>query len=494
MNTYNQFLKQKDRHLAIKKSVELLTEKREQSCCVGRDYVRNIYDHFVITEDDSKQKEEALAIDPKYILDWEKLHDSYIGYKRPQDLTVCYLCGPEPENDFSEFIGLGILPQNIWAFEHDRSTYQVAVNKTTEKGYPYPRILRQNIENFFMQTPKKFDIIYVDACGSVPSSQNALRCITKICQYQRLNSPGIIITNFCEPDKDDYENYISLIAPYLYFKQESGMQINSSELNDAKIQSIEEEYRDNFSDAYDSFISSILRDIPSLLVPIQRFTENQYFLQLLNLNKCEDIPSSKLFDFAKGMGLPRWAYCFDLVPSMLNARTKLFFSQTVELNKIKQVSNIFALLMEKQLHIPESMRAIEDFQKDINMYQFLDKPHINLLLDTLFNQLTYPLHYVSEQCVSYKYKAKEKWMYTDLTVLDECRYIYEWMPTVDQMAKALSDKSIQYIFRFAMDGLVKQRENYNKEIFFQGAVISGDSEPPFNRKVIPQRINLNYTR
>lgn len=98
-------------------------------------------------------------------------------YKKPEELTVCYLSGPEPSNDFKELTNLGILPQNIWAFESDTQAYKQALADFEQGEYPQPRILKQNIETFFQQTPKKFDIVYIDACGSVPSVQHSLRCV-----------------------------------------------------------------------------------------------------------------------------------------------------------------------------------------------------------------------------------------------------------------------------------------------------------------------------
>lgn len=50
-----------------------------------------------------------------------------MGTKKPEDLVVCYLSGPEPNNDFQELINLGILPHNIWAFESDNQVYKKAI-------------------------------------------------------------------------------------------------------------------------------------------------------------------------------------------------------------------------------------------------------------------------------------------------------------------------------------------------------------------------------
>ena len=77
-------------------------------------------------------------------------------------------------------------------------------------------------------------------------------------------------------------------------------------------------------------------------------------------------------------------------------------------------------------------------------------------------------------------------MYMDLTVFDECRYIYEWLPAMHQIKSAFLNKSWQYVFRFALDGLVKSRKDYNNELFFQGTVIS-EREKQFSTAKIKSR-------
>ena len=77
-------------------------------------------------------------------------------------------------------------------------------------------------------------------------------------------------------------------------------------------------------------------------------------------------------------------------------------------------------------------------------------------------------------------------MYTDVIPFDECRYIFDWIPFSPHMEKAFSDISRQYIFRFALDGLVKQRLSYSTDYFFSGSVIS-DSIPGFSRMRFPER-------
>ena len=56
--------------------------------------MRKIYDYYTLSEDISQNREEAAKINISYITNWEKLHDSLIGTKKPEELTVCYLSGP----------------------------------------------------------------------------------------------------------------------------------------------------------------------------------------------------------------------------------------------------------------------------------------------------------------------------------------------------------------------------------------------------------------
>lgn len=279
---YTQYKKNFVRHNAIKYAVSMLTTQRQNATCVHRDYVRKVYDYFTQTEDESRNKIEASKIHHSYILDWEHLHDSFCQPKSPDELSICYLCGPEPNNDFEEFVALGVLPQNIWAFETDRKTYEKALSVYETESYRQPRIIKQNIETFFQQTPKKFDIIYIDACGSIPSSQHALRCISTIFQFHRLVSPGIVISNFAAPD--DKNDYLPLLGQYFYSKKNSPYSFSDAgELISPEYIKLVEQISCDFSLYYGDFISLVLRDIPSIYIPLQRMFKNPLLSQIVKI-------------------------------------------------------------------------------------------------------------------------------------------------------------------------------------------------------------------
>lgn len=139
---------------------------------------------------------------------------------------------------------------------------------------------------------------------------------------------------------------------------------------------------------------------------------------------------------------------------------------------------------------PELNEVIDFFDTGNELYQFLDKPNRVLFFDSVINQLSYPMHYVSDKANRLTYIAKDTRMFTDLLLFDECRYIYDWLPAIHQIPKAFSNLSWQYTFRFGLDGLIKQRINYNNEFFFQGSVVS-KTAPGFEAKLFPNRIKIN---
>jgi len=472
----------------------LLTVKREDACCVKRNYVRSIYDYFSLSEDESKNRTEALKIEPFYITNWEKLHDTYVGVKRPEDLTVCYLCGPEPDNDFKEFMNLGVLPHNIWGFEVNSQNYNKAVSFYNQGTYPQPRILKQNVETFFQQTPKKFDIIYIDACGSIPSVQHALRTITTICQYHRLNSPGIIISNFAEPDnsKESIEEYYDLITLYLFFKTFPLLESSCLETRDRcdEYLSLYDNVIQNFAFYYGEFISAVLRDIPSILVPLQRFARNPFINQLFDISEFDKVVISEL---TVNHSLAKFFFAMDNLnrKGALNDKEKCFLNELGGYNDLIKGLKIITLLKQHNIKLKDDVKLIENFfESSEKIYQFLDKPHSNIFFDVIINQLAYPLHYNTEQNIRYKYMAKSTSMYMDITIYDECRYIYEWLPALHQIVSAFENSSWQYVFRFALDGLVKSRKRYNNEFFFQGSVVPS-SVDEFKDKEIRDRVNIN---
>lgn len=480
--------------MAISNAVEALTTKRELSCCVERSYVRQIYDYYTLSEDYSTNKVETEKINLSYISNWEKLHDSVVGFKRPEDLSVCFLCGPEPNNDFQEFISLGVLPQNIWAFESNNQAYKEAVSSFDEGRFPQPRIIKQNIETFFQQTPKKFDIIYLDACGSIPSSQHALRCVSTISQKHCLNSPGVIISNFAKPDSKQIsiKEFYEVVSQYLLFKEQPNLRviINENGIQNREYFDLYNKVQENFDLYYGEFISAVLRDIPSVIIPLERAAANPYLGQIFDTSVINMFDNKKLIELSRGHSLGNYIFTVLRLKDngLLGIKSQCLLDEMGNYETLIKGLKISILLKRDELKLKEDIEGIKEyFECGGNLYQFLDKPHSNMFFDIILNQLAYPLHYNVSKSQRFQYVAKTNHMYMDVSIFDECRYIYEWLPAIHQVISAFENKSWQYVFRFALDGLVKMRQNYNNEFFFQGSVVSNKVKR-FSKQELQDRI------
>lgn len=488
--SYKQNEKQEMRHRILLETIEDLTINRQNACCVKRNYPRKVYDYF-FSLIESPEKDQVEKMSKKYIMDWERLHDSFLEKKRPEDLVICYLSGPEPQNDFNELINMGVLPQNIWAFENDNTIYNFALQQLEQMVFPKPKVLKMQIEQFLKNTPKKFDIIYIDACGSIPSDKHALRCLASIFKYHRLSSPGAVITNFAEPDFNHTnikEQYLELLTLYFWCKDYPNEKVicEGEKLNSFHYTKLRNDVANNLRDYYGEFVRRITMDIASILIPMLRICNSPAYLNMLgkpkdkyrmiNLDYINRIKNNSLWKFFSIA-----TFIDENWTSKEYEKIFLLVKECMGLDGYScDVNKCFDMLMQ----IKEDDDILNDVCKNVKKYfnteskifQFLDKPSSNLFFDTIINQLSYPMHYVTDCINSFCYKAKDTNMFLDEIIFDECRYIYEWLPTMDQIVNAFDDLSWQYVFRFALDGLVKCRIKYNNEFYFSSSVISDNTE------------------
>jgi len=251
--------------------------------------------------------------------------------------------------------------------------------------------------------------------------------------------------------------------------------------------------RKNFSYYYGEYISAVLRDIPAVIVPLERIARNPYLNQiLLNLSTIDSKNDEQYIDLSKGNSLARYFFTVNylLEKRILGEKSQCFLKEIGEFNDLIKGLKIIILLRNGKIELKDDVEKIKDFfETKGNVYQFLDKPHSNLFFDIILNQLSYPLHNNVLHNARYQYVAKSNLMFTDVSIYDECRYIYEWLPGLHQIISSFRDKSWQYVFRFALDGLVKMRQSYNNEFFFQGAIIS-NSIDEFSSKKLKERVQI----
>lgn len=223
MTTYKQPTKNKVRSKILTEAIRMLTENREETSAISGNHVRSVL---------KKLSKSAVPNDRFFadacaeedILSWEKFRSTHVGTRSPTDLTVAYLAGPEPSNDISVLIELGVRPENIWAFENDKKTFALALKNVEEVSLRGIKLIGISLSEYLEISPRRFDIVYLDACAPLPNEkQRTGRQLASIFRHSALAPLGVLITNFAEPDLTNEKaqlrkKFSRLIAAYLYPK------------------------------------------------------------------------------------------------------------------------------------------------------------------------------------------------------------------------------------------------------------------------------------
>lgn len=498
MRSYTQDAKNRAREELLSRSVVTLTERRGASACVRRSYVRDLR-RYLIDDEGSENAREASAVTSGHMCAWEELHDTCVGTKQPRDLRVCYLAGPEPMNDFKVLCDLGVLPQNIWAFEREGGEFSVGLEQCCGSGVNQPKLIKMNIENFFASVPMQFDIVYLDFCSSLISKRKSLRCVHSMFINHRLASPGVLITNFCEPDEERISEYTELMARYFLVKQNRGIELDFTDTDRCAdvIERVEAKTRAEFSEVYSRFVTSLLCGMGSIVVPAQRFTDSAHlrFVSKQGSGLPSDFLSAEALNEMGPDPMLRFMSCIDgslgrnnlTIEGGLAGTLKSQLDGDCGCSALKSLATV-AALKSGRLELSDDVHGIADgFSIS---HRFLDKPERSLYIDFAIRQLSYPAHYCISASSSIRYRAKTKVMYADAILFDDCRYVYDWLPAAFQGSDALGDKGWLYSFRFALDGLVKQRAAEDTDFFYRASVVS-EKIDGFKRSVLRERESID---
>jgi hypothetical protein len=529
---YNEPVKNKARTLVITSAIKTLTTERHEATLTRRSYVREVREH-ILSSDNRFDVEQASKLSELTIERWEAFYDSITQSKAAANLKVAYLSGPNPENDLKVFCNAGILPENIWAFESEKSTYFEAVASALESEFKFIKIINGGIDSFLEASPQRFDIIYLDFCGSLSGAKNkTLSTITKILAHHSLNSPGVLITNVCLPTKKQDpvgRNLMSkLVACYLYPKAFLETSESKENFTDGAISSdydFETWHKiidENLDEYYGQFITRLVMDHASFISPYDRFPKkNTLFNKFFNTQDQESFKKElqKLFHFDNdydggnvivdsGLHPVLWTIAaLDKKTNQKNRNYPQYIFDDIEFNKysesfisqlniggnkdnlIDSIATMTFLMSEidnRGIYFSESMKKIIKKYRLSDYYQFCDFFLFHQIIELLFRQLAVPYHINTEKTRRWKYQAKQTPMFMDMFVLDECRYLYDWMPTIDMFLSGISDVERQLAYRFALDGVSKHRRWYNPEYFFGTAVVD-QYKSGFEAKILKQR-------
>ena len=512
---YSEPLKNKARSLALNNAIAALTSDRDSVTLARRSYVREVRDH-ILSSDHPYDKIVASELSDETIDNWENFYDSVTQAKDCSNLKVAYLSGPNPENDLRVICEAGILPENIWAFESENKVYSQAVASALNSEFPFIKLINGNIQSFVEVSPQKFDIIYLDFCGPLPSrntKQKTLGAITKILSNHAINSPGILITNLSLPtelqDSSGRELISKLVATYLYPKESledsTGDMVEGPVFHEHDFETWLNIVQTDLDIYYGQFISRVLLDNASQISACDKvFNTVGIFNKLFDIKDSELLKAklNSLFHFnddgdggdtivdpgawpilwsigaldptknQKDKAYPQWIFNDPNFASFSDRFLSQLNADSSKNKFVDSVQTISFLLSERgNEFLSKTLSDMNDEHRIDQYYQFCDLVLFHQTLELIFRQLSGPYHINVEKSLRWRYTAKDTPMYMDMFVLDECRYLYDWMPTMDMLSKGLDNIERQLSYRFALDGVSKHSYLYNTEYFFGTSVV-----------------------
>lgn len=535
---YDQPPKIQARVRSLTHAVECLTSARLESAVVPRNHVRKIKE-FMENGGSSYDIAAVSALDEQTIKAWETFWDAHFQPKTANELKVAYLAGPEPLNDFRVLTDLGVHPFNIWAFETDNSIYNAAMKEVLASEFPLLKLRRCTLDSFLQTAPTVFDIIYIDACGPLPSTgQSTLRTLVDVFRHNGLASPGVLVTNFAAPDESDDRQaaaYADLVSANLYprafleaplgaddasateWNMDDGPQSYGLACKDSlnTEESFFHQVRADLQFYYGQYVTRQIFDVASLIAPWTSFANSEAWKLYLKKSAADMAEASTDFgppqddDFTvlvtdpdiNAIGWTLYAsnngksYHNNDYPTFEIGSVKLIDSWRKQLSgqptpKFSAETALIAYHVLRSEGQKFETRAFDEirngFRYSEKMFLFCDVPNDELALLPVVAQYTQPMHYNVEGTRRFSYIAKTTRMFMDVIPFDACRYVYDWLPPVDMVPNAFELRNFQLAFRFALDGIAKHTIRYNIEYFF-GVHVAGVNHEGFCEKLLRPR-------
>lgn len=526
VSLYNQDEKNECRSRLIKHAIKCLTTERDTSVCVTPYHVINIWTNLLKTQEAMQHFsfEERQAI-TNAIEGWKIFHESCLQIKTPQNLRVCYLAGDNPMNDLQVLVDNGILTQNIWAIEKDATMIESVVKTINHQSLKNFKLFKGDIINFLIDLEGQFDIIYYDACGTLPSKkQNTLKVIGTVFLHNKLTSPGALITNFSFPPEQASEQDTKSSSPQgeernrIMFLAERYLQYR--ELNTPAFQDNSENYENipanintrTAEDTYSDYITYQVIDAAAVYIPAQRMllSGRMSLWDQLYTNKLKFLEKVKLYDTGKEYSETASTSYLRKIGSAImmisgndlcrNWVNEIFPNWKTSSLKKEEISS---LLMTHHLSCSEEFIAKfanKDFQERCLLREALD-PDTNGAIrpsfcDTLdaasatrlvggiqYGQLANPSFPVVDQLLRLRYTAKKRTMFSDVFIFDKCRYFYDQFPSVDFAINSIKSEQ-QMLIKMIVNGL----RTHLREICYDQFCNVADLH--VNSLQIPQRQNV----
>lgn len=527
---YTQQEKNKARKKLIIGAIERLTTRRRDSVLVDEKNTEKMIEHFIeLINLFLKRHSEELHEDfIKYVQNksMQILNSSY-QEKDTTDLKILYLSGPEPVNDLEILLENGIRASNIWAIEGDNQTHRKALENLRNNNH-YIKIHKGSLKDFFEFCPEQFDIVYYDACSPICSNEyNPLFVLEKLFANRRLTELSVLITNFSEPNENLCEEWGKLLACWYTSRHEECPQSThelysdvESRLND--IEGYSQFIAQRIPEYYSDFIRRFVSSLASEIVPFSKITTFKAInSKLFKENKYKDLLKRKIEvdkimkpgDLLKVLPhfmlspqsypLLNWALLtkgnlpvdHPINKFLLENKSRIFNSILVctHLKTFEEYYSGFNTLF-KEIYSDQLLKVMNDIDFfDRKLRLTLDIPMKNLIAELIIGQYSFPYISNTDKHYSLKYKAdgKKTWMYSDIFVFDQCRYLYDLLPSIELIENYFKDNiEEQIIMRCFIDRILREHSSFNHDIFRYGFIESLDDKN-YGYSILKERENLN---
>lgn len=532
MHTYNQLVKNQAREKLIKHAIHSLTTSRRDSFLVSKNHLTKITDHF------NAQFRAVLGVNHFDFINqynwqffgkrnsWCDFYDTICKTKTAGELKVLYLSGPEPYNDIEVLCNEGIRLENIWAIELDKNVYEKAVKSLVDENI-HIKLHRGSLAEFFESTNHEFDIIYFDACTPVLSPQQSpLEILKQIFLNKRLTGLSALITNFAEPGTN--YNWGEIMATWFAGKEsaevppeDDGFGMNPGEKS-AEYDKYSKHINEHLQSYYDAFLTFFIPTLAAEIIPMWQFAslgsvQNNHLLNEQVLQKelkairnfMPDIQSAS--DFATKV--PHYLLAVEAYPLLNWARSVRDYLPNGHILQRFIESNRKKMTIEDAVYICTLLKRFEEADTGFNTFiynicgdklrdtltelDFFDRymgiscdiPMKNLFIELLIGLYGYPYIAHAGKSLALKYKAKDTWMYSNVYVFDQCRYLYDFMPTLDLWENFFKTLPNQTIVRGCIDGIYRNHFQLNWSLFKWGFM--EEMYWDWGHAVLSERINLN---
>lgn len=478
-HTYNQPSKAEVRRRVLTKAVNALTQHRSGSAVLDVEHVHEVMQYGL-----NCLRNASVSVDAeREFEDWVAFHCQIVGARKPSELKVLLLCGPEPMNDLRVLIESGVNPHNIWAVESDAGEFRRANKQICEFGVP-AKVYNGGLAEFFDLNSQVFDIIYMDGCSALGhGSPSSLSSVLHLFQRQRLSSLGCLITTFSEISQRAEGSFVDVLSAYYRYRYndmpdiafELGVDPADAEHDDSFLKNV---IRENFGCFYSDFITSFVVDLARSLVPNCRAFaySGSAKSHLADLSRVKGV-----IDAAARSPNVRSIEKFleDAGDFVLNPSSYPILSFLRRLNEVKEkcpkfanpifnfrlsacsimdgaeYSSVLSACVEGHWHAlgEQLLRAIAIGWFDRELRISCDVPMPNLMVNSFLGTYGYPSFVNPPMCDRYEYRAKKTVMYTDLLLFDGCRSYFDWFPTIQTASQRFESHGFQVLARSLMDGI-----------------------------------------